>query len=385
MRRRVVKVFGHYETDERGRVCYRPPIPEFPKLEDVWPQFERANRALTDFDRALASFPIVGTVGKLFARLDAVHSSGAEGTTTTFADLLEYQTSLKIAKAPEDARVVFAAAQAFDEISAMAEASYIELLLAIHKRLFEKASDPVLAASAGKIKTYPNGTYDHDAPSSIFHFTAPASTLSVLREWEEFTAAKDNRPELLRQALSHWMFEHIHPVMDGNGRVGRLLVPLLMQKKGATQHACAFLGEAAYFDKNIYVESLKAGRRTGDLTQWSKIFFSMVEQTAITNLKRLEELNRIYSQWLAATEAIRTHSVAHRLIPWIIVTPTFTLKDAMNFLGGSASFQAANNGVQRLEMLGVISQTKSKTKERLFTAPSIIKLFSHAAPSPSPE
>jgi Fic family protein len=381
----VTKVFGHYETDERGRVCYRPPIPEFPKLEDVWPQLEKANRALIDFDRALTSFPISGVIGKLFARLDAVHSSGAEGTTTTFADLLEYQTSLRITKDPADAQIVSAAAEAFDAISATTTHSYLDILLAIHMRLFAKANDPVLAASAGKIKTHPNGTYDADAPSGIFHFTAPASTLSTLTEWEKLTATRDERPELLRQALSHWMFEHIHPVMDGNGRVGRLLVPLFLQKKGHIQHACAFFGEAAHLDKDIYVEALKAGRRTGDLTRWSKVFLSMIWQTAIANLKRLEELERIYKRWLTATKPIRAHSITHRLVPWILVTPAFTLKEVMNFLGESASFQAANNSVKKLEKLGLISQAKYVGKERLFTAPSVINLFSHAAPSPSPE
>lgn len=85
--------FGSFEPDERGRLCYLPAVPPFPKLDDVWGQLQRATKAVEEFDRALAAFPVPDVVGKLFARLGAVRSSGAEGATRTFTDLLEYQSS----------------------------------------------------------------------------------------------------------------------------------------------------------------------------------------------------------------------------------------------------------------------------------------------------
>lgn len=70
-------------------------VPPFPKLDDVWGQLQRATKTVEEFDRALGAFPVPDVVGKLFARLDAVHSSGAEGATTTSTNLLEYQNSLR--------------------------------------------------------------------------------------------------------------------------------------------------------------------------------------------------------------------------------------------------------------------------------------------------
>lgn len=66
------------------------------------------------------------------------------------------------------------------------------------------------------------GTYDREASGATFFYTAPASTAQALAVWDHFTAEADDRPELVRQALYHWWFEHIHPVPGGNGRVGRL-------------------------------------------------------------------------------------------------------------------------------------------------------------------
>src|SRR5450432_1292675 len=143
--------FGQYEPDEHGRLCYRPPQPPFPSMDDVWEQHERAVRAVGKFDRALGVFPVSGVVGKLFARLDAVHSSGAEGSTTTFTDLLEYQSSLRTAADPDDAAGVAACADAF-EAEVARESDPIDMTTAIHRRLFERSRDRMVAASAGRLK-----------------------------------------------------------------------------------------------------------------------------------------------------------------------------------------------------------------------------------------
>lgn len=368
--------FGSFEPDDRGRLYYLPAVPPFPKLDDVWGQLQRATKAVEEFDRALAAFPVPDVVGKLFARLDAVHSSGAEGATTTFTDLLEYQSSLNRAKDPEDAREVAATAAAFDELSAQGEVvSYVDTVLLIHRRLFERASDPMAAAGAGKLKVHPNGTYDPEAVGATFFYTAPASTAQTLAAWDHFTAEADDRPELVRQALSHWWFEHIHPVPDGNGRVGRLLVPLALWRKGALGHACAFLGEAVHLNKNVYVDALKDARRTGEFSAWTRVFSAMVAQSAVSNLDRLEKLGQVYARWLAATKSVRAHSVIHRLVPWIIAKPTFTVRDALAQSGGAVTFQAMNTAIKRLIDLGIVAQLDGGGRDRLFTATEVLRLF----------
>lgn len=371
--------FGPYEPDEQGRLCYRPPIPLFPSIDEIWEQHERAMRAVERFDRALAAFPVAGVVGKLFARLDAVHSSGAEGSTTTFTDLMEYQSSRRQAPDPEDAESVAACAAAFDALSADPAARPTEIVLAIHRRLFEHARDPLTAAAAGRWKTRPNGTFDSEL-GAVFYYTSPASLPEVLEEWEGFTAAAGDRPELIRQVLSHWMFEHIHPVADGNGRVGRLLLPLLMRQKGALTHACAFMGEAVHRDKDIYIGALKHARRTGDMGSWSRVCLSFIAQTAIANVERLEQLGAVYTRWRSATKRIRSHSVVHALLPRILTKPTFSVTDAVAATG--QTFASVNLAVGRLKDLDIVSQVRKGGKDRLFAAPEVIRLFELAATQP---
>jgi Fic family protein len=238
-----------------------------------------------------------------------------------------------------------------------------------------------VAASAGKLKVHPNGTYDPEAVGATFFYTAPASTAQALAAWDAFTTEGDDRPELVRQSLSHWLFEHIHPVPDGNGRVGRLLVPLALRRKGTLGHACAFLGEAVHMNKSIYVDALKDARRTGEFSAWTRVFCSMAAQSAAFNLDRLEKLAQIYARWLAVTKSVRAHSIVHRLVPWIITKPTFTVRDALAQSGGTVTFQAMNTGIRRLIDLGIVAQVDGGGRDRLFTAREVIGLFDPSNPS----
>jgi Fic family protein len=237
---------GTFEFDHRGRKLFRPNVPSFPALDEVHDLLDPAMACIREFDRRLGAWNRDAAVGRLFARLDAVHSSAAEGSTTTFTDLMEYETSLRIAPDADDAAVVAAVADALEED---AGDGIEQLVLRIHRRLFEHARDRIVAAGAGKLKTFPNFLGDLDFPEGFFGYTSPSSLADAMRDWREFTLAADARtPELLRQLLSHWMFEQIHPVPDGNGRIGRLLVPIVMRLKGqtATQYVATRLNTIKY-------------------------------------------------------------------------------------------------------------------------------------------
>jgi Fic family protein len=371
-----MQAFRNYEPDEGsgGRLlsCYRPPVPPMPALDDVWPAVEHAMAAIGAFDRALSAFPVPGTVGRLFARLDAVHSSGAEGSTTTFTDLLEYETSLKNAPDPEDAEQVVACADAFEALQE-GQPDLKTAILDIHRRLFERTSDPHIAATAGQWKRHANCTSDYDSPNGMFFYTRPASTAAALAEWQAFTLATGG-PELVRQMLSHWMFEHIHPLADGNGRVGRLLVPLLLKRKSATTHACCFIGEAVHTNKDLYIDALKRGRLNGDMTHWTRLLLSFAARTAERNLARLERLAGIHGHWQRATAGFRSHSLVHRLVPWVLTKPAFTVRDALTGIG-SGTFASVNMAVGRLAALGIVEASEAPGRERLFIAPDVIGLF----------
>jgi Fic family protein len=364
---------GFYELDgDGGPPCFRPAAPRLPSMDDVQDVHELAWRSVLDFDRMLAAWPPAGRIGRLFARLDAVHSSGAEGATTTFTDLMEFESS-GVAPDPVDAASVAACAAALDA-ETDSDGDPAAIALRIHRRLFERAGDRMLSGSAGQWKSRRNGTPDRDAPGRVFYYTKPDSVPAAMAEWAAFTMISEPRvPELLRQAASHWMFEHIHPVSDGNGRIGRLLVPLVLRLKGATKTACAFFGEAVHEDKQLYVEALKEGRIAGDLTGWTRLMLSLVARTARANIERIDALRTLEAQWRRATSGFRRDSAVHRLVELALTRPAFTVNDAVRDVGGT--FASVNAAARRLVAAGILSVPDDARRERIFEATAVLDLF----------
>jgi Fic family protein len=369
---------GTYEFDDRGRKLFKPNVPSFPALDEIYDLLDPAMASIREFDRRLGAWNREAAVGRLFARLDAVHSSAAEGSTTTFTGLMEYETSLRIAPDVDDAAVVAAVADAFQE---GAGDGLEGLVLRIHRRLFEHARDKMVAAGAGKLKTLPNFVRDPEFPEGFFGYTNPSSLADAMRDWRKFTLATEPRtPELLRQLLSHWMFEHIHPVPDGNGRIGRLLVPILMKSKGQTAMACTFLGEAVHEEKVLYVEALKDARITGKMSNYVRQMLSFARTTAQANLERLDKLQALEREWKARFANVRSDSVVHRLVEYAVTKPVFTVNDAQAQLG--VSYAAANTAAQALTNAGILVVPEDVKRDRLFHAEEVLGIFDRFRPQP---
>lgn len=325
-------------------------------------------------------WPDPAVVGRLFARLDAVGSAGAEGSTTTFTDLLEYESSLRTAPDVADAIAVAALADAAaDEVGADLLATSQRL----HRRLFERGSARQ-AAEAGRFKARTNLVVDPDSPLGLFAYTRPGSIGQAMLEWQDFVnASSPDLPDLVRQCLGHWMFEHIHPFLDGNGRVGRLLIPIVLRRKGFTRSTCAFVSEPIYHDTSLYVDGLKSARISGDMMAWTRLMLGFLHQTAMENIARLDRLLEIRARWRAATADARANSVIHRLVDYALTRPAFTIADALDGIGGS--FPAVNNAAGRLVDLNVLQVARDTRRDRLFQAPEVLGVFdSFRTPSPGP-
>jgi Fic family protein len=364
---------GRYETDQQNRRHFRPHVPQLPRLDDVADILLPATETLKEFDRQLLEFGETGISGRLFARLDAVHSSGAEGSTTTFTELMDFAVRPEAVPSPVEAEEVAACADAIDDMGAR-PVDTIDAILQLHKRLFEKAPDRFKAESAGRLKTHANATWDDTQPDGWFRYTLPASLPNVLADWRTFTMeTSPSVPELVRQACSHWMFEHIHPVQDGNGRIGRLFIPLIGKWKGMTKTACAFIGEAVHEQKDHYIDGLKAARLANDVTPFVRICLSFVQQNATSNLARIDRMKSLQTQWRADVAPSRSDSAIHKILPWIAGRPVFTVRMIASDL--NISFAAANEAVRKLVEFEIVVPSNQDGRNRVFRVPAVLDIF----------
>jgi Fic family protein len=285
---------------------------------------------------------------------------------------MEFESALHTAPDADDAAIVSAAAAGYGENP---EHGDLEgLVLRIHRRLFEGSKDKMIASEAGKLKRSPNFVRDPEAPASLFGYTRPSSVKDALQEWQSFTLAEDGAShELVRQILSHWMFEHIHPVPDGNGRIGRLLLPIVSKTKGLTVTACAFFGEAVHEDKALYIDALKDARLSGSTASFVRQMLSFLRRTANANLERLDKLGEIEADWKRRFVNVRSSSVVHRLTTYAATKPVFTVRDVQSDLG--VSFAAANTAVRALSEEGIVSVPDDAKRDRLFHANEVLEVF----------
>jgi Fic family protein len=372
---------GERVPDARGRLCFVPAVPAAPSLDAVWDAVQRAGDAVAAFDRGVAAFPVADVLGMLFARLDAVHSSQAEGTTTTFSELIEYQATRR-APDPEDAETVATAAAAWAD-AAQAGPGPLSAARRAHARLFAHAkADAMMGSVAGGLKVVVNATPDPDEPNGLFHFCPPEHLDDALARWQAFSLATDAMPELVRAALAHWMFEHIHPFHDGNGRIGRLLIPVTARAKGVTRTASAFCGEAVHLGRHAYIDGLTQARCSADWSAWTRLMLGFIERTAIANLNRLDALHVVLTDWRAMTRRFRSDSAVHPLLEIVLARPKVTPKAAATALRGHFSYQAVLTAIAALERLGIVRRVDARARNRLYEAPQVMTLFARPDPTP---
>jgi hypothetical protein len=357
---------GVFELDSQGRRCFRPDTPAFPEIDDVIDRLEPAAAALRKLDRALAAWPRPDLLGRLFAALDAVHSCGADGSSVTFSELMAYRTSLRIARDAAEAAAVAACA----DISEPAKVDPVAAALRIHRRLSAAGQ----GSPVDGLKLRSNGTLDRDATGSLLYYTRPTSVAAALEDWRTFTLGFDlEAPELVRQVLAHWMFEHIQPFPDGNGRIGRLLLPLMLRSKGAANFPCAIFGEAVHRGRRVYDDALRAARLSGDMTAWTRLMLVFLERTATANLARLDRLAAVAHAWRRIANASRPGSMVHKLVPFALTRPAFTRSDALDAIGGTAA--ALSTAALRLVEAGVLTTADAAAPDPLFEAPAVLDIF----------
>jgi Fic family protein len=164
-------------------------------------------------------------------------------------------------------------------------------------------------------------------------------------------------PELIRQAISHWVFEQIHPFPDGNGRVGRLLIPLLLQYKGILDTPFALISEAVETQKREYIYQFEKLHETGDWVPWCRFFLSMLNLNANKNINRIEQLELLRLDYQKRVLSKSRGSILPKVSQDLFKKPRFTRKELQDIYGLSP--RGASLIVQEMTYLKMIKPIDS--------------------------
>ena len=198
----------------------------------------------------------------------------------------------------------------------------------------------------------------------------PEELMETLGQWEKFIHQRDAFPELIQCALIHEQFEAIHPFLDGNGRVGRLLITLFLMERGRLSHPLLYLSAFIESRRQEYYQRLQAVRTDGDWAGWLQYFLRGVIETSNEGVKRSRTLLDIRAKYRAK---LKGKARAMAFLDELFANPYTTVAKAQKFLG--TSNPTARTIVRQLEEVGLLQEATGRRWGRVFLAQPILRII----------
>ncbi len=186
----------------------------------------------------------------------------------------------------------------------------------------------------------------------------------------------------MKIGLAHSQFETIHPFLDGNGRMGRLLITFLLCERGVLHKPVLYLSHYFKGHRQTYYERLQAVRDTGAFEDWLSFFLQGVADVSVQAADTARRILQLREQHrLAITEQLgRAAGNGHRVLERLYQHPILTVKDVQALLG--STFAGANQIVNRLEKMGVVREITGQMRHRRFRYDAYVQLFEDGAGKP---
>lgn len=339
-------------------------------------------RLLSDADRALGRLDGVASVlpnpdlfVTMYVRQEAVLSSQIEGTQSTLEDVLEYEAGAPRSERPRDVEEVVSYVRAMNHGLARLEQLplSLRLLREIHRELLRGARgahrDP------GQFRSSQNwiGPAGCTIREAQFVPPPPQEMHEALHHFERFLHERSQMPALIHCGLAHAQFETIHPFLDGNGRVGRLLITLLLCERQILERPLLYLSLYLKAHRAQYYDRLTAIRTEGDWEGWLRFFLRgvyEVSRSAAQTSRAILELRERHRSKIAETSS---SSNALRLLDFLLQRPLVTIRMVEEHL--DCSFVTAGRAVAELERMGILVEITGSKRNRRYRYEPYLELF----------
>jgi Fic family protein len=243
----------------------------------------------------------------------------------------------------------------------------------VHAKLLENVRGGKL--SPGEFRRTPNWIGPAGATLQTATFVPPPveEMLTSLDQLENFIHTGSNIPALVRLGLIHYQFEAIHPFLDGNGRVGRLLIILLLYEWDILSQP--LLNLSVYFERyrQEYYDRLLAVSQHGAWEGWLQFFLRGVSSQAQDTINRLTRLERLRTQYQALAEKERRTSRMEQVLDFLFMRPVLSIRQLESELG--VTFPVAKRYIDRLVHAGVLREVTGNARNRIFRAEEVYRVL----------
>ncbi len=371
---------GRFVRQPAGYRAFMPaPLPPDPPviMKGLQELLSRADRALGRLDGSVLTLPNPDLFVFMYVRKEAVLSSQIEGTQSSLQDVLAAEARIFSRERPSDVREVLNYVEAMryglERLRDLPVS--VRLIREIHRHLLHDVRGGRL--TPGELRRSQNwiGPAGCTLSEASFVPPPPEAVPELLSALERFLYERHDLPTLVRIGLTHAQFETIHPFLDGNGRMGRLLITFLLCSQAILGKPVLYLSYFFKRHRQTYYDSLQAVRESGDWEGWLAFFLQgivEVSQQATETAQRILQMREEHRRAITETMGYAAGN-GHRVLEALFERPIVAVKDVLPITG--TSYPAANQLVKRLEALGLLEEITGQARNRRFRYAPYIRLF----------
>lgn len=362
---------GYWKTNLSGEMAYQsfvpsplPPTPPIEISEDILEQLIKANSQLAILESVATRIPDVDLFVSMYVRKEALMSSQIEGTQATLEDvldpLIEDNTNRNVAEVVNYIKATEYAIRRLHELplcNRLLKETHAILMEGVRGQ--EKNPGEFRCSQnwiGGKGSTLRNAKYIPPSPDDM---------TEAMSDLEKYINADDRLDGLIRAALIHYQFETIHPFLDGNGRIGRLLITLFLMEKKILTTPALYISYFLKKNRVEYYDRMTEVRSKGNYEQWVKFFLQALAESAKDAISAIDELTALHDKNVDLVAGMgRASKNAMLVFRYLEANPIIEIGKTAEALG--ITFGTASNVVERLSSAGILEQTTTGRRNRTF-------------------
>lgn len=359
-----------------------PPAPPIQMEGELQSLLSLADRALGRLDGSIQTLPNPDLFVFMYVRKEAVLSSQIEGTQSSLQDLLAAEAHIFSPESPKDVDEVvnYVAAMNYGLDRLRELPLSVRLIKEIHERLLQGVRGARL--TPGELRRSQNwiGPGGCTLNEATFVPPPPHEVPGALGALERFLHSANDLPQLIQIGLAHAQFETIHPFLDGNGRMGRLLITFLLCQQEILLKPVLYLSHFFKQHRAAYYEHLQAIRDQGHWEQWLAFFLRgivSVSREATETARRILTLREDHRA-AVTTHLGRAAGNGHRVLESLYQRPIVSVAEVQTLTG--TTYTAANSLVSRLAKLDILQEATGYKRNRVFRYQPYIAIFGDNEP-----
>lgn len=362
---------GYLKTNMSGELSYQsfvpsplPPTPPIEVNEEMVELLIKANSQVAVLEGVATRIPNVALFISMYVRKEALMSSQIEGTQATLEDVLDPMIEVNINRNVADV-INYIKATEF-AINRLKEFPLCNRLLReTHAVLMEGVRGQ--ERNPGEFRHSQNwiGGQGSTLKNARYIPPSPEDMKEAMSELEKYINSDDNMDGLIRVAIIHYQFETIHPFLDGNGRIGRLLITLFLLEKKILTTPALYISYFLKKNRVEYYDRMMEVRNKGNYEQWVKFFLLAIIESADDAISTIDKLTVLHNKNVAVISGMgRAAKNTMLVFDYLEANPIIEIGKTAESLG--IAFNTASGAIRRLTDVGILKQTANASRNRIF-------------------